>query len=490
MKKGFLLPFLILSLLASAQQRNTLLEASFWKATPDLNTVKTEIDKGNDPTELDRNSFDPVVLAINNNAPNEVIRYLIERRGNSIAKFTHDGRIYIHWAAYKGNLEMVHYLLEKGSDISLEDSHGLSPIAFAASNGLNNLAVYDAFFEAGIDPKKTYVNGANLLLLAMPHDKELRLAAYFAKKGLSLQDTDADGNTAFDYACRTGNLGLLKMLRQKGVKPTDNALIMAAQGARRFSNTIDVYTYLVDEVKLNATVTGKNGETVLHLLVRKPDQAGIVGYFLEKGVDVNAADRDGNTVLMQAAAGKETGYADMIFLHIKDINATNQKGRSALTMAVENGSPDMAGWLLGKGADPNVTDKDGNSLAYYLIQSYKAGQDDFEAKRILLQQKGVDFSAPQKDGNTLYHLAVAKNELDLLKKLEGLSLDVNARNDEGMTALHRAAMVSKDDAILKYLVGIGAHTDIRTEFDETAYSLALENEFFAKNPASVAFLKS
>ena len=116
-------------------------------------------------------------------------------------------------------------------------------------------------------------------------------------------------------------------------------------------------------------------------------------------------------------------------------------------------------------------------------------QDPFEAKIKLLQDKGLNLATAQKDGNTLYHLAIAKNDLALLQKITALNIDVNAKNKDGLTALHKAAMISKDDTILKYLLSIGAKKDIITEFDESAYALAKENESLTKNNISVEFLK-
>ncbi len=119
----------------------------------------------------------------------------------------------------------------------------------------------------------------------------------------------------------------------------------------------------------------------------------------------------------------------------------------------------MVQYLLNKGADANVYDAAGNNLAYYLVQSYSAqggAQDAFGAKMNVLQQAGYNITTPQKDGNTLYHLAIAKGELSLLKKITLLQVDINAKNKEGLTPLHKAAMLAKDDAMLKYLLSIGA----------------------------------
>lgn len=496
MKKNIFISFaLIATLFVSAQQKNILLEQSFWKNAPDVTAVKEEIAKGNNPAEANANAFDVVVMAINNDAPLASIKFLLDRPGNPLNKSTHDNRIYLHWAAYRGNTELVEYLIAKGSDVNFEDSHGTTPLVFAAGNGLLNQGVSEAFFKAGIDPKKKYSDGANLLLLAIPFDKDLTFSDYLITKGLSLKDVDANGNTAFDYAARTGNITLLKKLKEKGVKHTDNALLIATQGTRRETTPLETYKYLIEEVKIKPVFANKSSNNVLHLLASKPNQTDIINYFLAKGVDVNKVNNDGNTPFMIAAGARENGVLELLLPKAKNINLQNLKGESALTMAVRSGTPEAVALLLNKGADVNVKDKDGNNLGVYLVQAYRpAGRDanandPFDAKIKLLQDKGLNLAAAQKDGSTLYHFAAAKNDLGLLKKLAALNIDVNAKNKDGMTALHKAAMVAKDDTILKYFISIGAKKDITTEFDESAYALAKENESLTKNNVSVEFLK-
>ena len=70
-----------------------------------------------------------------------------------------------------------------------------------------------------------------------------------------------------------------------------------------------------------------------------------------------------------------------------------------------------------------------------------------------------------------------------------MNIDINAANKEGFTALHKAAMLGKDDVVLKYLISLGAKKDIKTSFSETAFDLASENENFSKQNISLAFLK-
>ena len=504
MKKIILITFgLVASIFVNAQQKNTLLDPSFWKTSPDIATVQAEIAKGNNPSASTANAFDVVVMAINNDAPNATIIFLLEQPGNAVSKSTHDNRIYLHWASNKGNVEIIEYLIAKGSDLNLEDSKGETPLTFAAVSGQTNTAIYEAFFKAGIDPKKKYKDGANLLLMAVAFDKNLALSTYFTTKGMSLNDTDNDGNTAFDYASKSGNKTLLKSLLEKGVKYTNNALLFAAQGTRREITSLETYKYLVEDLKIKPTTTSKSGETVLHLLASKPNQTEIINYFLSKGVDANKADNEGNTPLMAAASAKDTAALELLLPIAKNNNAQNNKGESALTKAIQYGTPEAATLLLMQGADAKILDNKGNNLGFYLVESFRpqtAGgrgsetsntpkQDPFVVKIKLLQEKDLNLTTPQKDGNSLYHFAIIKNDITLLKKIADLNIDINTKNKDGLTALHKAAMIAKDDIILKYLLSIGAKKDINTDFDESPYVLAKENETLTKKKISIELLK-
>lgn len=492
MKKILFIALLLTAGFSNAQ--NSLLNADFWKKNPELSTVQAEIKKGNSVSEANKNNFDVVTLAINNDASLNTIKFLVEQEGNSVKKLTHDGRIYLHWAAYRGNVELVKYLLEKGANINLTDDKGATALVFAASSGQANPDLYELFFKAGTNPKQKYKNGANLLLLAIANDSDLKLADYLATKGLSLNDKDDLGNTAFNYAARTGDIALLQKLNKKGIKFDGRAMIVASQGTRSSSAGLEAYKYLVEELKISPNALGDNGENVLHNLVRKQKQDEIIAYFLSKNVDVNHQDKEGNSVLMNATRGS-IDLVKSFILKVKDVNATNAKGLSALSFAVENGSSDMVEFLLANRARANVIDKNGNNLAYYWIQSYRPAsakkevKDEFQAKFDLLQKAGLNFTTPQKDGNTLYHLAVAKNDVNLFTKIEKLGVEINTKNKEGMTALQKAALVAKEDTVLKYLVSNGAKKDIKTDFDETAYDLAIENESLKANNVSVEFLK-
>lgn len=489
------------------QQANRLLEAAFWQTSPTVDAVKAEIAKGSNPSQFTGNMFDPVVTAINANAPVETVKFLIEQPGNDVNKLTHDGRIYLHWAASRGNVELVDYLLKKGSKQDLVDSHGSIPLLFAANGGQKNTTLYDTFIANGANLKKD-VNqeGANVLLLSIANDKDFVLTDYFVSKGVDLNSTDNAGNNVFSYAARSGNIELLKKLIQRGVKPNNTAMLMAAQGgggrgAAPVASGVAIFEYL-ESVGVKPTAVAKNGENVLHAIARKPNQAEQIKYFLSKGVSVDQVNEDGNNVLMSAASvNRDLAAIELLLEKTKNVNQANALGQTALTLAVRNNSPEVINYLISKGADVKVLDKKGNNLAFYVIDSYRAvgggrggagggaRTDDFDAKLNILKEKGLDITAPQKDGNTLYHLAVAKNDQALVKRVQALGVDINAKNKEGITALHKAALIARDDAMLKFLLAQNAKKDAVTNFKETAYDLATENETLTKNKVDITFLK-
>jgi len=501
MKKILLVAALFLSINLRAQEQ-TILSRPFWQDKPDLASVKAKM-QGFNFKDIE-NGDDPLSLAISADAPLEVIKYLADQPGVNFKRGIHEGRTYLHAAAAKPDAEVTDYLLQKGSDMHFADSHDQTAITYAAFMGRITLPVIQAFEKHGLDLKKKYEkkNDADLLLMSIGADKDFAITNYLVSKGLSIHAIDNKGNNAFDYAVKYGNVLALKKLVGKDVKYSEKDLVIAAQGPFRSANTIDVYKYLVDDLKISPTVTSESGENVLHYIATKNNQDDIITYFFQKGVDINQPDKEGNTPFMGASRSKDHKVVALLLPKAKNINAVNEKGQSALTMAVNDGSSETIKLLLDKGAEINIKDKQGNNLAYYLVQSYRgkggrgsfgrgAGDPnaDFVKKLSLLKSKGLNFTAPQEDGNTLYHLAIEKNDPQLFAKLNGLGIDINTKNKEGYTPLHKAALTAKNDELLKFLVSNGAKKEVFTDFNETAYSLAKENEALTQKQVSVEFLK-
>ncbi|RZL40579.1 MAG: ankyrin repeat domain-containing protein, partial [Pedobacter sp.] len=63
--KKILIAVLAMASFTVQAQKNTFFDQSFWKGNTDLATIKAEIAKGSNPSQLNPMSFDATVLAIN-----------------------------------------------------------------------------------------------------------------------------------------------------------------------------------------------------------------------------------------------------------------------------------------------------------------------------------------------------------------------------------------------------------------------------------------
>ncbi|RNC80237.1 MAG: ankyrin repeat domain-containing protein [Winogradskyella sp.] len=486
----------IISIPLFAQESNIFHDRKFWKQNPSVETIEKHIAQGNDITSLNSNAFDAVSWALIEKTDNATIKYLLDKKDNGVNKLTHDGRTYIFWAAYKDNIEMMQYLVDKGAKTDIVDSHGYSVLNFAATTGQLNAKLYDFIFKHGADiTKEKSHNGANALLLVAPFLNNFELVDYFISKGADLNTTDNNGNGIFNYAAKGGNLDFLQQLINKGItyKKSNNvggnAIIMASQGTRGKQNTIEVYKFLENKgLKIN--VVGAEGRNPLHNIAYRSKDLTLIQYLIDKGIDVNKQDAEGYTPFINASNSNSIEVVKTLYNYVDDINKKDNDGRSALTKALNRNKTDVVKFLIEKGGDINVKDKEGNSLMYYLINAFRANAPEaFEAKFEVLKSAGLDLTETQGNGKTLYHLAVEKSNLELLKRIGKLEIDINKKNGDGLTALHLAAMKAKNQEILMYLISQGADKTVKTEFEESVYDLAMENEILQKNEIDISFLK-
>ncbi|WP_405604527.1 ankyrin repeat domain-containing protein [Polaribacter sp. Asnod1-A03] len=492
-KITILLAFISISTIA--QKKNIFLERDFWSSNPTITMVDQKIAEGNDVTESTSNAFDAIVYAINAKADNDVIKYLITKN-NDVNRPTHDGRSYLHWAAYTNNLEVMKFLVAKGVNTKVLGTHGFTFMTFAANSGVTDIDFYKYSFEIGADiTKEKNHDGANALLLVAPHLKDFTLVDFLTTKGVSINNKDNYGNGFFEYAAKGGNKEFLSLLVSKGIDKGNNAMLLASQGGRRKQNTLETYQFL-EKIGVNPNIVNEEGKNPLHLIARNNKDIAIYKYFIEKGVDVNLQDKEGNSPFTIAASSAPLKVVTFLSKEVKDINQKNKKGATALTNAVEGNSVDVINFLIEKGADVNTLDNDGNTLSYYLIKNFSSrrkgrGQENkpnaFETKLQVLEKNGLVINKRQNSGNTLMHIAAEENNLALLKRLAVYKIDVNTKNKEDLTALQIAAMKAKDNKIIKYLLSVGADKNVKTDFDETVYDLASENELLKKE--SINFLK-
>lgn len=492
MKKQLIIIALFVVSLTQAQ--NIFLDRKFWKQNPSIETIEKHIKDGQSITEKTNRGWNGIAYAILSDANNNTLKHFFDK-GIDVNTITHDERTYIFWAGYKGNLELMKYLLKKGAKTNLKDDKGNSIIQFVAIGGVSDPKVYDLLIENGLNPKEVTKNGRNLAHIYAQNMKDISLLNYFSKKGIDILAVDKNGNGVFNYASTNRDVTLLKQLIAKKApsnlisKDKENAFYFLTRGRFRGGNklTLEAIKYL-ENLGVSPSFVTANNENALHNLAFSAEESKIFNHFINKGISVNLTDERGNTPFMNAAYRNTEEVLEILSKGLKNINQQNKDGHSALTIAIRRNKPEIVEYLLKKGANISVKDKKKQSLAYHLVDAFR-DINDFKNKATLLTKKGLKLTEKLKNNNTLLHNAVKDEELELVKELISLKLDVNAKNDEDLTPLHLASMMNKNTEIIKFLLSVGADKNSKTIMGETAYELASENEVFKNKNIDITLLK-
>ena len=131
------------------QVSNVFLNRDFWKSNPSVTEIDKQISLGNDVSELNKFAFDGMSYALIEKVNDNTLKYVLKQPGNGVNKLTHDGRTYMFWAAYKGNLEMMKYLVSHGAKTDVIDSHGYTIANFAARSGIQDVNLYAFLANSG-----------------------------------------------------------------------------------------------------------------------------------------------------------------------------------------------------------------------------------------------------------------------------------------------------------------------------------------------------
>ena len=104
----------------------------------------------------------------------------------------------------------------------------------------------------------------------------------------------------------------------------------------------------LDTAQLTEAITGGGGAPFVRLL-------------LDKGADVNAANKDGSTAISHTAAQGNSEALALLLDKGADVNATDKDGTTLLMDAARHGQAEIAKLLLEHGADANKANKNGDT---------------------------------------------------------------------------------------------------------------------------------
>ncbi|HEX3251259.1 MAG TPA: ankyrin repeat domain-containing protein [Pyrinomonadaceae bacterium] len=238
---------------------------------------------------------------------------------------------------------------------------------------------------------------------------------------------------------------------------------------------------------------GKTQESVQHILKLRGydfDQKGFfaaaqardlqaINAFIDAGMNPNAQDNDGRTVLISAAARGELDVVNTLLSHGVDINVKDKSGYTALSHAIDAMHDGVEEALLNRPElDPNCRGRNSRPALHAYV--WRDNKDRVEK----LLAHGADINMQDADGDTALHGAAQTGNVEIVRLLLDKGANPNAKNKEGGTPLMWAAVFGNDDAA-RLLLNRGANASLKDNDGVTAAEWAARN----KRDSVVALLR-
>ncbi len=373
-------------------------------------------------------------------------------------------------AVRDNDIERVSTLIANGADVNAKDFYGRTALM---EGTLIDVPVLEGTKEGYID----------IVKFLLEHDADVNIK-------------DGYGQTALHHAKQDSNIAKLLLECGADVNAKDDSGETALISALHYGSIDTVYVLLehISEMKdINAkTEEGytalllaemKNYQDIVDLLKKagaKYDQANITTFMItdiraiellvREGADVNAKNDYGRTALMRASELRDTEAVEFLIENKANVNSADNDGNTALMAAIQLNTicgddsdkqaiaegANIAKYLIAHGADVNAKNNDGNTILIEAVMS--------SCERSLI---AVGAHANAED--------IIADKAEIMKYLITHGADVNAKNNDGNTALMEAVISSRDTDIVKFLIAHGADVNAMNRYGATPLRIALKH---------------
>ena len=172
--------------------------------------------------------------------------------------------------------------------------------------------------------------------------------------------------------------------------------------------------------------------------------------------------------LFSALRDNDLEKAETLLRKNADPNARDSNGNTALHIAVKADNPAALALLLFYGANPNIENKDHFTPLLEAVWCRKP-----EAFLTSLINGGADPAAVARDRKNALHIAVKNNYAEIIPFLIKSGVDLNGKDEDGLTPLHYA-LVPLREAAVTALINAGADPSIPDKRGETALIKAVD----------------
>jgi len=276
-----------------------------------------------------------------------------------------NGRTPLHTAAYGGKLNIVALLISRGADVNAVNAIGAAPLHGAALAG--HEAVVKLLLEKGANPNLANQNGYTPLCNAT-NTGSIPTMKCLIEAGASINPTKDSAMVPLIAAVNHCNLEAVNYLLEAGANPNvepvgaENPVVTATltvlwkiDGADRAPEIIA--TLLKHGANPNLALRG--GQTAL-MFAARGDDTGSLKVLFEGGANPGIVAENGATVFQAAvAANSLNAVRYLIGKKVRTDDLDSATGRTPLHFAVLQGGLPMVEAVLPVTANPNITDGSG-----------------------------------------------------------------------------------------------------------------------------------
>lgn len=293
-----------------------------------------------------------------------------------------DGSTALHMAAANGHHKVVEVLLRHATRANVKrSSDGLQPLHIAAGRGREDVlrVLIDAYAQCGMDIDS--------------------IANY--------------GETALESACHGGNIECVKMLVSAGANV--NAIV-DDRGRTPLMNAATTDKDQVARVLLDAGAEidciHDTGITAVEIAAFS-GSLNILRVLISEGANLDHMDNRGHTPLRAALMGQHPEAAMLLLKErIKVNRAYGENECTALHLAVSAAYLDVAEALIGKGADIDACDADGDTPLQWAVE-----KGSLEMAKSLLRNGAQINKRNENTGEVVLHWAIKCGHVSMTELL-------------------------------------------------------------------------
>ena len=373
------------------------------------------------------------------------------------------GQTCLHYSIFgKWRREVLEMIIDHGAQVNDTGLYGHTALMIACERGI--IDAINLLLKAGADVNISCAKGNTCLHHCVIEDCKNEVLQTMISCGAQVNAINKEGRTALMIASKSGNIEGINVLLKAGADPNiidvdgNTCLHCSVLGNYRK----EVLHMIIDHsVHLNAI--NKKVHTAL-MMASERGNSDAINVLLKAGADPNIIDADGNTCLhflVLQRCNKEV--LEIIIDHGVHVNTMNKRNETALMIASAKGNTDIIKVLLTAGADPNITDADGNACLHNSIY----GNWEREVLQTIIDH-GAHVNITNKEGHTALMIASRKGNIDGIKVLLEAGTDPSITDAHGNTCLHFTDFQGCSMEVLETLIDYGVDVNTTNKYHETA----------------------